>query len=535
MGQKYSANSISGYAVTPPPDDGTVSEANKIKVSTLKTKYTDPIKTLAEAIDTDLQTHFDVGPNAYTSNQTLGATHYNTINQVSGAGVTLTLTDAATLGDGWYCWIDNTDSSNTVTIARATGADTLNGTAANMTLQPGDSGLVYVIAAASGFQAVGFPLSIAQTYGTAQTFKTTSDQVVAAYTGVSSKTRLYTGSGGGTNLSVNMNTAISAQDDAAKPSWLMYLSTVSDAAAIQRSPAGSTVLSTLVSWDNTGTQTTGTVPVARISGLGSLATLSTVKQGQLTTSTNSNSTSVTQQSSGSYALAGGTWSMWTGGASVGTGTNIMAWGGGDTAAGTIGLFNMHTGASLSFYVDERYISASPPYNHGPLFVYLIFNTDGTINSLSVGPDPTWAYHGPTNIAVERYDSTGRGFRTRKMLGGMPLHAALKNPSVSMSFKRQEMEVTYEEVEVTLDYKDSDKDIAPHPWYLSACHVGQTVVLLEPGSKLMGQLYEIVTDQNAREVRDLILNDHLVIDNTFVPAPKLPASVQSVKARWKLTP
>jgi hypothetical protein len=151
LGAKYSTNSASGYNSTPPADDGSVSEANKVKWSTIKTKLADPTKTLAEAIDADLVTHFDQGPTALTSNTTLGASHFNQFIQVSGSGVTLSLTDAATLGAGWNCWIFNTDT-NTTTISRATGGDTINGSAANYTL-PARSGIrVVVNAAATGFE-----------------------------------------------------------------------------------------------------------------------------------------------------------------------------------------------------------------------------------------------------------------------------------------------------------------------------------------------------------------------------------------------
>lgn len=155
MGTRYSANSINGFNSVPPSDDGAQVQSNKVIWATIKTKLADPIKTLAEAIDSDLQTHFNVGPNAYTSNQTLGASHYNQIIQVSGASVTLTLSDAATLGAGWYCWIVNTDSSNSVTLARATGADTINGSAANYTIGAGQAIKVFVIAAANGFRMLG--------------------------------------------------------------------------------------------------------------------------------------------------------------------------------------------------------------------------------------------------------------------------------------------------------------------------------------------------------------------------------------------
>lgn len=151
MGTKYSTVTVSGYNATPPSDDGTVSEDNKIKWSTIKTKLPDPLKTAIEAVDSRLQTHFNVGPTALTSNTTIGASHYNQIIQVSGASVTLSLSDAATLAAGWYCRIVNTDSSNNVTIGRATAGDTINGTAANFTLTALHGIDVFVNAAATGF------------------------------------------------------------------------------------------------------------------------------------------------------------------------------------------------------------------------------------------------------------------------------------------------------------------------------------------------------------------------------------------------
>jgi hypothetical protein len=156
MGTKYATIASSGYDSTPPADDGTVSEANKVKWSTIKTKLSGPVKTLADAINTALVTHFDNGPVAYTSNQTLGATHYGKIIQVSGSGVTLSLTDAATLGAGWYCRIVNTDTANAVTIGRATGGDTINAVAADYSLIPQQTIYVFVIAAATGFRVLEF-------------------------------------------------------------------------------------------------------------------------------------------------------------------------------------------------------------------------------------------------------------------------------------------------------------------------------------------------------------------------------------------
>lgn len=152
---KYTSVSISGYNSVPPVDDGTVSEANKVKWSTEKTKLTDPLNTAIAAINTNLVSAFDVGPTALTLSTTLGATHYGDFIQTSGSGLTHTLTDAATLGAGWHAHIRSTDTNN-FTIGRATGSDTINGSATNLVVRGGDSGTIFVNAAANGFITSGF-------------------------------------------------------------------------------------------------------------------------------------------------------------------------------------------------------------------------------------------------------------------------------------------------------------------------------------------------------------------------------------------
>lgn len=151
MGTKYATVAVSGYNATPPSDDGTVSESNKVKWSTIKTKLPDPLKTALESINSNLATHFDRGPVALITSTTLGATHYGQMVQVSGSGVTLTLTDAATLTAGWFAEIVSTDPTNSVTLARATAADTINETSANVTILPLQALRVMVNAAANGF------------------------------------------------------------------------------------------------------------------------------------------------------------------------------------------------------------------------------------------------------------------------------------------------------------------------------------------------------------------------------------------------
>ena len=153
MGTKYSSQSISGYNSTPPPDDGSVSEANKVKWSTIKNKLTDPPKVLAEAVNTAINTALDYGPISVESAAvTLGASHNNQFIELSGAS-TPTLQDASTLGAGWFADVKNI-GSQVITIARTTSTDTINDVTADITMSSLDYIRFVVNAAATGFNTV---------------------------------------------------------------------------------------------------------------------------------------------------------------------------------------------------------------------------------------------------------------------------------------------------------------------------------------------------------------------------------------------
>ena len=71
----YTSQTISNYNASPPPDDGTQTVANQLSWSKHKTKLADPIKTLAEGINTAVSATF-----AKTIN-----TDANVANQISGS------------------------------------------------------------------------------------------------------------------------------------------------------------------------------------------------------------------------------------------------------------------------------------------------------------------------------------------------------------------------------------------------------------------------------------------------------------------
>lgn len=124
MGTKYPTQSISGYNASPPADDGTQVEANKIKWVTHKDKLTDPVKTLAEAIDTALVTYVDRQPTLKSTAYTTALTDHLKIIETTGT-TTITLGAVATMGSGYTVTVKNA-GVGVVTI-EGSGSETIDG------------------------------------------------------------------------------------------------------------------------------------------------------------------------------------------------------------------------------------------------------------------------------------------------------------------------------------------------------------------------------------------------------------------------
>ena len=143
MGSKYSTNVTSGYNTSPPADDGSATEANRIKWSTIKSKLADPDKTRNDLVNTDLVEHFDQGPDAKSGAYTTLATDYNTVLECTGT-ITISLGDAATMAAGYFVTVVNA-GAGTVTVDLDTGADTLNGDEAGSTTLSPDNSLSFMV------------------------------------------------------------------------------------------------------------------------------------------------------------------------------------------------------------------------------------------------------------------------------------------------------------------------------------------------------------------------------------------------------
>lgn len=244
-----------------------------------------------------------------------------------------------------------------------------------------------------------------------------------------------------------------------------------------------------------------------------------VGQGELKTTTTSGSVSISAQSNNSYSLTGGTYSWWTASFADDGGGNGASFGSGDLGYGVLGLANP-TSANRIFYVNERYIQASRPYDTGDgeygLVVYALIERNGDIIATRVGPDPMWAYNGPTNIA-----SKGNGVRMEKRyivedyLGEIDVAGALRDPA-----KRQAMMEYMASPEgnkliplrITHVIKNRDMHLFPHPW-VDQIKPGQTVVMLDPVSDFAHQLLE-VHEHGIINIRDeFLLAGQFKIDNT----------------------
>lgn len=260
---------------------------------------------------------------------------------------------------------------------------------------------------------------------------------------------------------------------------------------------------------------------------------SAVGQGELKTTTASGSQNISAGSNDTITLTGGTYSWWTlSNVPTGGDPNLVFGGGSDTAAGVIGLYNA-AGNTAQVHRDERYIQASPPYNlgHGdiPLFVFVLFDGSAIVG-IDVAPDPTWAYHGPTDIRPQRIDrATGKKYRSYREVAGVPFKQAIRDATVMRRVMAGDIPVSLVEREITHEIKNRDMNLWPHPWSLNDM-TGKTVVLLEPTAPLMDRLAMLQAEAGAREVLQII-EPYLSIDNTPL-AYTTPSGVIACRASWK---
>ena len=157
MGQKYVTQPVSNYNASPPSDDASQTDANKVKWSTSKTKLGDPLNAAIVAIDGALVTAFAQEALLKTTNYTTTAGDHSKLLEVTGTN-TISLYDASTGGAGYQINVLNT-GVGTVTVGRATAGNVINGVAGNWTLNPGNGASFRVNSTNNGYDVIGTALT----------------------------------------------------------------------------------------------------------------------------------------------------------------------------------------------------------------------------------------------------------------------------------------------------------------------------------------------------------------------------------------
>lgn len=298
-------------------------------------------------------------------------------------------------------------------------------------------------------------------------------------------------------------------------------------------------------------------------GLGALATLSAVSQGQINSAAvgqaqlkTATQDIVTDTSGAYFALTGGQYCFWH---SVNSGsvTRTVRVGYDYSASATVAISQDASGGTVTNIqigrssigngfatVTSRYIQASPPYDLGngeiPDFIFAWIDGTGRVLAVSESEDPPWANNGPTDISplgrvrrlidtTDRFknvaaasDRRGQYFASLKRA-----HALLRSgdPAVQAQVR------AVLSAPMSQEEKQRDMPLIPHP-FMANDLTGTTVVLIDPVGSICEELW-LAKTYGGDNVAELIHAGHLQIDNSPNGSVS-PPSVMSVNARWKLT-
>ena len=287
--------------------------------------------------------------------------------------------------------------------------------------------------------------------------------------------------------------------------------------------------STITGGNIAGSTITGTNIAGSTITEGNMASGS-IHRAQLSTATASGNITIGGQGNAVYYLAGGNFSMWTysgNSAGTGSGTDIsLVPGAPGQGAGAIGIYNASTnGTTGTFYIQENYINSSPPYNFGESFVYVAYDAQGKIVGISAALDPTWAHHGPHSIVPTHRSKSGKPLVYQDMLDGVIFSEAMKDKARRLAYLKGELTKERGEVEITVDYKDTDMHTHPHPFGSDSV---ARVVLMHPEGPLADRITDMLKAGHASEIVKMIEDGDLIIKGKGIIHPHAPSTVRVVK-------
>ncbi len=265
--------------------------------------------------------------------------------------------------------------------------------------------------------------------------------------------------------------------------------------------------------------------------------LSSVSQGNLNTSTGSVSGSAPAAGSG-----GGPWNLSTGNINViGTlpggeyafaleskittgGTCFVMAGTDSTSYLRRALAGMLTSAGRTVTIQERYVTASPPFDlgDGPLagFIFLRqHRTKGIVGSY-IADVPPWAYNGPTDIRAHKIcPVTGKKYRR-----------AVRPRSLEERIRGAALEFEYEEI--TQAIKNADMPLIPHP-FQGLESTDERIILLNPRDDRLARIMEHHDNGGAEDVVNA-LHEGNIYPGDLLPLMKGPPGVSIARLEYKYT-
>ena len=258
-----------------------------------------------------------------------------------------------------------------------------------------------------------------------------------------------------------------------------------------------------------------------------------IHRAQLSTATAASMLGLGPLGAGNLSLAGGEYSYWAFGSNstASSATGYMMAGNGNPGLGVMGIYcgTQVSGSTSYIYINENYINSSPPYNFGESFIYVAFDKNNKIVGVSAALDPTWAHHGPHSIVPTHWSKSGKPMIWQETLDGVIFTEALKDDRLFRAYHNGEIEVEKTEVEITIDYKDLDKDIHPHPFGSDSI---ARVVMMHPDSKIANRLTKTLQAGGASEIVKRIESGIIVPGTTSIAYPHAPKGIDVVKFKIK---
>ncbi len=196
---------------------------------------------------------------------------------------------------------------------------------------------------------------------------------------------------------------------------------------------------------------------------------------------------------------------------------------------------LYSPSSGSGYARQRYIQASPPYNHGDgtVGLYMFAVVSGSpikIHSTYVAPEAPWHYNGPTNVAA-KYVRDGIPRRMEKG-GSAGLLQGIWTPDqiAADPVARKEFldaQKTMVELEITQEIKHRDMPLIPHPFQMDNYPPDAKVIMLDPVCDCNFELLEM--HDAGLEVSDMI-RQYIKIGNQKLKRGGPPVDIVGISWR-----